>query len=141
VNCKWDGKKGSPRIWEVWLDVNAEKTRAGEEHPGYKATSPAADPFATARGGIKRVVERTFGAQDDGTFTVPVTPGPSLPADELGWKLRKSVEVEQLKQRLGVDAGSASTPWADAIRQRTQLNLQLYWELCEWARERFPGMT
>src|ERR1039458_9983075 len=44
INCKWDGEKGSPRIWEVWLDVNAEKTRA---------------------------VDRTFGAQQDGTFAVP----------------------------------------------------------------------
>jgi len=31
INCKWDGKKGSPRIWEVWLDVNAGKPCAAEE--------------------------------------------------------------------------------------------------------------
>jgi hypothetical protein len=127
INCKWDGKKGSPRIWEVWLDVNAEKTRAAEE----------SDPFSAVRAGIKRAVDRTFGAQQDGTFAVPATSPPAsrtahrsqpLPATELEWQLRKSAELEQLKQKLGVhspEAASLDTPWAAMVRERAQANIEL----------------
>src|ERR1039458_8291771 len=83
INCKWDGKKGSPRIWEVWLDVNAEKTRAAEE----------SDPFSAVRAGIKRAVDRTFGAQQDGTFAVPATSPPrqvAPPIDRSRFRPRNS---------------------------------------------------
>src|ERR1039457_7091159 len=99
INCKWDGKKGSPRIWKVWLDVTAEKTRAAEE----------SDPFSAVRAGITRAVDRTFGGQQDGTFAVPARSPPAsrtahrsqpLPATELEWQLRKSAELDWKSTRL-----------------------------------------
>jgi hypothetical protein len=133
---KWDGKRTSSPVWSVWLDNGAEKARAVEERP---------DGFAAARTGINRAVDRTFGPQSDGTFEVPAAPAAQpLPATELEWQLRKSVEVEQLKRKLGVDspaAASLDTPWGAQIKARTMANLEIYWDLCREAQSRFPGMT
>jgi hypothetical protein len=133
---RWDGKKFSPKTWDIWLDNGAQKARAAEEHP---------DGFAAARTGINRAVDRTFGPQSDGTFEVPAAPAAQpLPATELEWQLRKSVEVEQLKRKLGVDspaAASLDTPWGAQIKARTMANLEIYWDLCREAQSRFPGMT
>jgi hypothetical protein len=52
--------------------------------------------------------------------------------------------VEQLKRKLGVDspaAASLDTPWAAQVKQRCMANLEIYWELCQWAQAKFPGMT
>lgn len=35
----------------------------------------------------------------------------------------------------------AHSGWAAQIRERTEANLEIYWQLCQWAQERFPGMT
>ena len=29
---RWDGKKFSPKTWDIWLDNGAQKARAAEEH-------------------------------------------------------------------------------------------------------------
>src|ERR1039457_3518556 len=51
-----------------------------------------------------------------------------LPSTELEWQLRKSAELEQLKQKLGVhspEAASLDTPWAAMVRERAQANIEL----------------
>jgi len=169
ICLKWDGRRGSPRTWEVWLDPNAEKQRAVAENPGYVPKSPAVDPFAAARPGIDRARQRMFGEQPDGTFAVPA-PQASEPEPEsdLAYELRMSAEIERIRKSVYDKRAAASvssqpaaqlkpapaslgqpqqiaignsTAWADAIRERTQSNLTLYWELCDWAKSQFPGIT
>src|ERR1039458_1812472 len=56
ICLRWDGGKFSPKTWDIWLDIGAEKARAVEERP---------DGFEIGRAHVNRAVDRTFGPQRD----------------------------------------------------------------------------
>ncbi|MDE2103732.1 MAG: hypothetical protein KGL39_41225 [Patescibacteria group bacterium] len=132
---RWSGKRSDPKIYQVWL----EPTEA--EDPG------------------------PYGRQPNGTYHVPSVPPPPapapaaptngrpLPANELERQLRDSLEVAELRKRLAAAEAAAAAPassprppalenpWAAQVIERTQRTLTIYWDVVEWAREAFPGIT
>lgn len=119
--CKrWSGAKGQAARWDIWLAPESEKARAKSEE---------SDVEAQLRDSLAYADYKKNGANG----AQPSAPGSPAPATS-----NQPARVVAMQNH---NSGLASSAWADRIKERAQANIEIYWDLVEWAQSKFPGIT
>jgi len=84
------------------------------------------------------VVTRPVGEQGDGTFSVPAPPANGNGAGT-SHELKPAPQHQQLNTSTA--APSITSRWAAEIIEQTKVKLDIYHELCIWAKANLEGIT